>query len=225
MSSPPILAPLTAGIVVSAALGIRGYYGHDGGRSRRLVYVFKPLTTLLIFALAVMSFGEASGRYGWGIALGLVFSLAGDVFLMLPKDRFREGLASFLVAHLCYIAAFTSGTGFLSAPLPFVIWGALGLLLLGYLWPGVPTRLRLPVLLYVLVLLSMAAQAGARAMRLSDPASLLAAAGAALFVASDALLAIDRFRTPFRSSRAAVLSTYFLAQWLIALSVRTGFFE
>jgi hypothetical protein len=42
------------------------------------------------------------------LALGLIFSLAGDIFLMLPTDRFREGLASFLAAHVCYIAAFAS---------------------------------------------------------------------------------------------------------------------
>lgn len=216
MSFPEALVPLTAGIAVSAALSIRGHY--DGSR-RILLYVFKPLTTLLVLSLAVLNFGEAAGRYGWGVTFGLVFSLAGDVFLMLPRDRFREGLACFLAAHVCYIAAFTSGTRFLSAPLPFVIWGVPGLLLLRALWPGVPTKLRVPVLLYVVVLLSMAAQASARTLQMGDPASLLAAAGATLFVASDALLALDRFRIPFRSSRAVVLSTYFLAQWLIALSV------
>jgi uncharacterized membrane protein YhhN len=57
-------------------------------------------------------------------------------------------------------------------------------------------------------------------VRLRDASALLAGAGAALFVASDALLAWDRFRAPFHASRAAVLSTYFLAQWLIALSAQ-----
>jgi uncharacterized membrane protein YhhN len=46
-----------------------------------------------------------------------------------------------------------------------------------------------------------------------------AAAGALLFMLSDGMLAVDRFRRPFRWSRLAVLSTYFAAQWLIALSV------
>jgi uncharacterized membrane protein YhhN len=45
-----------------------------------------------------------------------------------------------------------------------------------------------------------------------------AATGALLFVASDATLAIDRFARPFVLSRAAVLSTYFAAQLLIAVS-------
>lgn len=43
----------------------------------------------------------------------LAFSLAGDVFLVLPSNRFVEGLGAFLVAHLAYagglVAAGVSG--------------------------------------------------------------------------------------------------------------------
>ena len=42
---------------------------------------------------------------------GLLFSLVGDVSLMLPNERFIQGLVSFLVAHLCYIVAFTFESG------------------------------------------------------------------------------------------------------------------
>jgi len=214
---PAPLAALSFAAAVSAALAIRGHYT---GPHRILVYVFKPLTTLLLLAIALRPAGGAAGRYAGAVAVGLVFSLAGDVFLMLPGDRFREGLASFLAAHLCYIAAFTTGTGFLAHPLPAVAFGTFGLLLLGLLLPGVPHRLRIPVVLYVAVILAMAVQATGRAVRIRDASALLAGAGAALFVASDALLAWDRFRAPFHASRAAVLSTYFLAQWLIALSAQ-----
>ncbi len=216
MAFPASLVALSAAAAASAVLAVCGHYAGPG---RTLVYVFKPLTTLLILAVALGRASGAADLYAGAVALGLVFSLAGDVFLMLPRDRFREGLASFLAAHLCYIAAFTSGTGLHADPVPTVAFGALGLLLLGLFWPGVPGRLRVPVVLYVAVILTMAIQATGRALRLHDVPSLLAAAGAALFVASDALLSWDRFVASFRSSRAAVLSTYFLAQWLIALSV------
>jgi uncharacterized membrane protein YhhN len=216
---PTSLAALSAAAAASAALAVRGHY--DGPR-RTLVYVFKPLTTLLILAIALRPASGAADRYAGAVALGLLFSLAGDVFLMLPRDRFREGLASFFAAHVCYIAAFTTGTGFIADPVPTVAFGALGLLLLRLLWPGVPGRLRIPVVLYVAVILAMAVQATGRALRIHDTAAILAAVGATLFVASDALLSWDRFRAPFRSSRVAVLSTYFLAQWLIALSVQAG---
>ncbi len=213
------LAALSAAAAASAALAVRGHYGGPG---RMLVYVFKPLTTVLILAIALWPGKAASDRYAAAVALGLAFSLAGDVFLMLRSDRFREGLASFLVAHLCYIAAFTAGTGLAADPVPVMAFGTLGLVLLRLLWPGVPPRLRVPVTLYVVVILAMAIQATGRAGRLRDIPSMLAAVGATLFVASDALLAWDRFRAPFRSSRGTVLSTYFVAQWLIALSVQAG---
>jgi uncharacterized membrane protein YhhN len=207
---------LTSGIVLSGALAVWGQYS----TSRRvLVFAFKPLTTALICGMAVLPAQTFGGRYGWAVLTGLLFSLAGDVFLMLPDDRFREGLAAFLLAHLCYLIAFTSGTPFLADWLPFLCWLVLGAALLRILWPGIPPALRLPVVVYVLTLLCMAAQANTRAMRLPSTSSLLASAGATLFVLSDGLLALDRFRMRFRSARALVQITYFVAQWLIAASV------
>ncbi|NIW49240.1 MAG: lysoplasmalogenase, partial [Gammaproteobacteria bacterium] len=35
--------------------------------------------------------------------IGLALSLAGDIFLMLPDEKFIAGLVSFLLAHLAYI--------------------------------------------------------------------------------------------------------------------------
>lgn len=64
------------------------------------------------------------------------------------------------------------------------------------------------------------AQAFARRSTHASRTTNAAALGAALFVASDALLAIDRFRTPIPAAPLWVLSTYWLAQWGIAQSVR-----
>lgn len=47
----------------------------------------------------------------------------------------------------------------------------------------------------------------------------LAAVGAVLFVASDSMIAINRFQGHFRLAELLILVTYFTAQWLIALSV------
>ena len=211
----PTTLLLTAGVALSAALAAWGQYSLA---RRSLVFAFKPLTTALICGLAILPAQTFGGRYGWAVLAGLVFSLAGDVCLMLPQDRFREGLGAFLLAHLCYLVAFTADTAFLAAALPFLCWLAIGAALLRLLWPGIPPGLRLPVLAYVLTLLCMAAQANARAIRLTGVSALLASAGATLFVLSDGLLALDRFRRRFRSARALVQITYFAAQWLIAAS-------
>ena len=50
-------------------------------------------------------------------------------------------------------------------------------------------------------------------------ATLLAAIGAVLFLISDGLLAINRFRKEYPYAHVLILSTYYGAQCLIALSV------
>lgn len=188
------------------------------------VYVFKPLTTLLILGLALFEGNSVNPWYQFFVVAGLLFSLAGDVFLMLPKDRFVAGLVSFLFAHLCYIAAF----GVRTSPRTPLILGALllwGIVLLRVLWPGLG-RLKVPVIVYAAVLLAMAWQAwewrvpdwpGVREMLRGYLWA--APAGATLFVVSDTALAVDRFARPFRHAPSLVLATYYAAQTLIALSV------
>ncbi|MCB0156555.1 MAG: hypothetical protein KDD83_00360, partial [Caldilineaceae bacterium] len=74
-------------------------------------------------------------------------------------------------------------------------------------------------LVYMAVILVMGWQALARWLTLGTLAAGLAAVGALLFVISDSVLALDRFRGRFVMARLLVLSTYFAAQWLIAWSV------
>jgi uncharacterized membrane protein YhhN len=71
--------------------------------NQTLIYILKPGTMLMIILLALMS---TPSTYAWWIIIGLLLSLLGDVFLMVPKDRFLHGLVSFLAAHVCYIIAF-----------------------------------------------------------------------------------------------------------------------
>ncbi len=102
--------------------------------SQRQLYIFKPLTTVLILAIAAADGTPPSGYYQWMIVTGLFFSLAGDIFLMLPGDRFIAGLASFFVAHVVYIAAFAPDLG------PSLLW-----------WPALPLALYTGVLVPVLI--------------------------------------------------------------------------
>ncbi len=202
------------------ASAIASIHAQTTGR-RSAVYVFKPLTMLLVLSLALQPSLSTSAFYAWMIVGGLLFSLAGDVLLMLPSDRFAAGLASFFVAHLFYIAAFASDAGFGSAPLallPFVLGSAA---LYPLLRPGLG-RLEIPVLLYMLVIAVMAWQAVARWLAVGQLGALLACIGAVLFVISDAALALDRFRRPIPAAPIWKRSTYFGGQWLIGLSIGVG---
>jgi uncharacterized membrane protein YhhN len=182
-----------------------------------LVYLMKPLTTALLVGAAA-SAQAADPLYRWAILVGLGFSLAGDVFLMLPGDRFVAGLASFLAAHIAYLTAFSLGVGFGSRPVLLLPYATAAIAVMWLLWSRLGS-LRVHVVIYVAALVAMAWQATTRAAAGHTELAVAAAAGATLFVVSDASLAINRFRGSFRAAQVLVMSTYVAAQALIALSV------
>ncbi len=159
----------------------------------------------------------ASARFTAWLLLAQAASLAGDVWLMLPGDFFIAGLASFLLAHLAYLALLRQGVawwprrGVLAALLLYgatmfaVLFGALG-----------DPVLRVAVAVYVTVIALMAAQALGRAGAVGTVAARRLGFGACLFMLSDTLLAIDRFLQPLPLAPLWVLGSYFAAQTLIA---------
>ena len=193
---------------------------------RWLHWFGKPLATALIFVLAWRARPAQSPRYRRWILAGIACSLLGDVLLMLPGDLFVPGLVAFLCGHLCFIAAFLGDSRFGARPLLLLAslgYGAVNLVLL---WDAIGTSLRVPVIVYVLVLASMGGQALVRARLFAQrgdaqaPAARLAALGALTFLLSDSLLAWDRFRGPLPLASLWVLSAYYLALWWIARSVQ-----
>jgi uncharacterized membrane protein YhhN len=205
-------------VILSASIHIRAEY-----RGRPLhVYIFKPLTMVFILLIAIL--GQATPLfYKYTIIAGLIFSVAGDVFLMLPSDRFVTGLVAFLIAHLCYIVAFASEMG---APIwwPLIPLVTYGVVVYIFLAPSLG-KLRIPVLIYVVVILVMAWSAWERWGQTGGRGALLAFVGAVLFVISDTILAINRFRWSFKPAHALNLIAYFAAQCLIASSVGNGLWE
>lgn len=204
-------------IVLSAVLAIVGKYR----RSPWLHYLCKPLTTVLILLVALLAPAPVTPVYQVLIVAGLVFSLAGDVFLMLPRDRFVAGLVSFLLAHLFYIAAFAVVAGGEPALPALALFALYGAGLLGVLLPRVGS-LKVPVAIYAAVLSAMGWQAAAQWVAHDDLRTLLGLVGAVLFLLSDSILALDRFVRSFAAAEALLLATYYLAQWLIALSVSSA---
>jgi uncharacterized membrane protein YhhN len=141
---------------------------------------------------------------------------------MLPSEYFLAGVGSFAVTHALYLTAFVGLAGWALVNPATTLVILVALILGRWLWPGIRRSLRIPMAIYIVLISTMLAQILGAASDEASPRILLAAVGAGLFFVSDALLAIDRFRAPFRASGAAVLSTYWLAQWLIALSIQPG---
>ncbi len=154
------------------------------------------------------------------LVLGLGLSAAGDLALSRPGEgALKAGLGAFLAAHLAYIALFA---GMAEAPLAGLRWIACGALVAysgAFYWTIQPRLggLSIPVAAYVAVIAVM----GAASLFLDRP---LVWIGAALFVASDSLLALELFVWSARRrwSGQAVWWSYVAAQACIAGGVMAG---
>ena len=178
------------------------------------VFITKPLTTILIGIYAWQRGGLTPLPRRWVLA-GLFFSLVGDVALLWPQG-FIAGLLGFLAAHLAYLWAFTRVRRLADWPWSFVAYGLVATCILGWLWPGIPAALHVPVTAYVVCLSAMAAQAAVIGWRVRDPCAWVLALGGLLFFMSDGCLAINRFGGPVPLANWLVLPTYWAAQWCIA---------
>ncbi|RAZ86583.1 lysoplasmalogenase [Mesorhizobium hawassense] len=154
-------------------------------------------------------------------ALGL--STVGDAFLSRDGEKaFLGGLASFLAAHIAYVALFVQaggGLGLLRADAwrgtIALAMAAFSIVMLAALWRRVGPQLRIPIAVYVAAILAM----GISALTTNAP---LVITGAVLFIASDGLLAAERFLlaaiSPHRVwMRYAVWVLYYAAQLAITL--------
>lgn len=152
--------------------------------------------------------------------LALLFSWAGDIFLMLPGiGYFIPGLIGFLFAHISYILYFY-GIKDPSAPLPKqspIIFAAIlgfAAILLFILFPHLG-ELKIPVLLYTLVICCMLLAAIYISPFTRQGAGRFFIMGALFFVCSDSLLAFNKFYQPFSGAAFSIMLTYCIAQFLI----------
>jgi uncharacterized membrane protein YhhN len=155
----------------------------------------------------------------WLVA-ALLCSALGDFLLALPGLRysFVGGLGAFLLAHFAYIGLLLPLAGDWRAPRLVgcgLVLGAAGTLL-GRFWPNLGA-LTGPVSVYVCALAGMACTA--LVARLPTP---LAAIGALCFAASDAMIGMARFLSPFDSYQLGIWWTYAAAQVLLVAGVTAG---
>lgn len=212
--SPSVLAAIAAAACFAAA---------DWAAVARADQLFeriaKPAVIVALFAAVILA-GPGISPVRWLLVVALAASLAGD-WLLLPPGQFVGGLAAFLVAHLAYLGLFLlagprpepATAGALAMAVVFVtvgrriVAGAAGADLAG------------PVAAYLAAIGAMAVAATATGVP-------LAAAGAWLFVVSDAVLGWDRFvaaAPPSRRAaairRLAIIVPYHLAQVLLTVAV------
>ncbi|HEY5089021.1 MAG TPA: lysoplasmalogenase [Polyangia bacterium] len=209
-----MLLPVVA-IVVLGALAILS-------AERRIAWLHvtaKPLATILLLAVV----GWPQTRLSWWVDAGIALSVAGDVALIWSGQRaFLIGLAAFLLAHLAYAMAF-AGVGIWSphVALVGVVTLAVTALVLRAIWPGA-AGMHAPTVAYGAVISAMVIAASATVGGGSFAPGPLAFGGAVLFYASDASLALNRFRRPIPHIAFWTLGVYWLGQIGIALAAHAA---
>ena len=185
----------------------------------RLEYIAKPAVMVVLFIWLLTSVGMNGALFWFG--LGILFSLLGDVLLMISLDRmFLPGLVAFLLAHVAYVIGF-------NIPLPlFSAWSLIFAFMVGLggtriirrivdsLASSGNVRMRTPILIYSLVISLMLLSA---MMKLTDitwsaNASALVSLGALLFYLSDIVLAWNKFVAPIQHGRIYNIGLYHLGQ-------------
>jgi len=209
---------------IVCALALAGLLISERSSSTRGRYATKPLASLAFIVLAMARGALTAEGYGLWIVLGLVLGAVGDVALMFPSDRaFLGGLVAFLLGHLAYVLAFATVTPIAGWVTPGALAVVLGAsLVLRWLWPHLD-EMRVPVIVYVIVITTMAvgavaAPTSARRL-LDDGQATLLTLGALLFFASDIAVARDKFVAKGFANRAWGLPAYYGGQCLLAWSV------
>lgn len=187
-----------------------------------LHHLCKPLIMISLVVYYWVSTKEKEIFRSTILLTGLIFSWAGDVSLMFQGELFFIlGLVAFLLAHVFYIFAYRhhqlevrdtlQGIYRIRYSFPFILAGT-GLIVILYPYLG---SLKIPVIIYALVLVLMVLNSLFRLGRTNTQSFWLVFGGAVLFMVSDSLLAINKFMTPIDFSGFWIMLTYITAQFLI----------
>lgn len=186
-------------------------------------YLTKPLIlfSLIIFFLKKQNNLDTKSK---SLTLAaLLFSLLGDILLMftnISSNFFTGGLLAFLMAHIMYILVFlrkknTHKKASILTPILLIY----GLGVFYFLKDGLGDMF-VPVILYMLVILTMVITAFLRHESVSKMSYNLVFLGAIFFITSDSLLAINKFYEPFETAGILIMLTYGIAQYFIVLGLK-----
>jgi alkenylglycerophosphocholine hydrolase len=185
----------------------------------KLEYVTKPAVMICLFIWLYLSTGLQGLTLWFGV--GILFSLAGDILLMISLDRmFIFGLIAFLLAHVAYLV------GFQNELMEITAWSVMLIVLLAInsvrlirrivsaVRAKGQTRLVYPVIIYAIVITVMlyAAMSTISNPAWTTRAAFFVSVGAFLFYISDLILAWNKFVSPIKNGRLLNIAAYHLGQ-------------
>lgn len=191
-----------------------------------LIYFTKPLLLTVLSIWFWLNTKATATSFSRLILAGLIFSIGGDSFLMFTDkgpNFFIFGLGSFLIAQLSYMVAYikysSQKNGYIKrSPWVLIIFLAVFGAIISFLWSGIPAELKIPVTIYSLAIVSMAAAAFNLNGLIAKKTFLFLFGGIVLFIISDSMIAINKFNPQgisILNGRVWIMLTYLLAQYFI----------
>jgi len=187
-----------------------------------LEYMVKPL--IMIWVGGYFLLYKKKKEFTVPVLVAFFFSWVGDNFLMFSGNNelfFFAGVGGFFIAQLTYIYTFATfkekaGKGFLQKNLvlvfPFLVYVS-GIYIL--LFPGLEGLMKPIILVYALSLIGMSMVALNRKERVGQSSFKLVFIGSMLFLASDSMIALNKFYAEFTLAGFWIMITYITAQYLI----------
>jgi uncharacterized membrane protein YhhN len=175
-----------------------------------LQYVSKALLMPLLAGYFIYSIKGFSNILSRWLLAALFFSWAGDVLLLL-------GLSAFLLAHVFYIIAFQNIRGREAVRFRLLLLAIVAVYYAGLIYLLYPrlANMRLPVLVYGVVISTMFMLAMHMLFIRNRVPGKWMMVGALLFVLSDSTLAVNKFYQAFEGAGIIIMVTYGLAQFSI----------
>ena len=202
------------------------WYAISINNKKIIIYFAKPAIIVVLISASLYYLWPLNNQTLF-LIIGLFFSLIGDILLMLPKDQFLGGLASFLFAQISYIIALQLFPINTNEYIPTAILILILILVVGQILPlfreglkrADKQKLTLPISLYiiassifVLAALSHFYKSGNQAF-----SAYLFSSGALLFLISDLILGWNRFIEKIPNAKMRIHVTYHLAQILLTV--------
>ncbi|WP_339756462.1 lysoplasmalogenase [uncultured Winogradskyella sp.] len=185
-------------------------------------YIAKPTIVISLIFLFVKTSGSLSKPIINLTLLALGFSLLGDVLLMLVDQSehfFTLGLVAFLTAHIMYVLVFLKHRNPKNSPFGFIALLLVYAASLFYFLRDSLGAMLIPVFAYMLIILTMATSAYLRKNKVNMLSYGLVFLGALFFMASDSILALNKFYQPILGANISIMATYALAQYLIIIGI------
>lgn len=185
-------------------------------------YIAKPAIVISLIFLFIKTSGGLSKSIKRITLLALGFSVLGDILLMFVDQSahfFTVGLVAFLLAHVMYILVFLKHRNKQKSFVGFMVFLLVYASGLFYLLKDGLGDMLLPVVVYMIIILSMATTAFLRKGIVNSNSYNLVFIGAMFFMISDSILALNKFYQPLPLSNISIMLTYALAQFLIVIGI------